>query len=80
MKSGDAKGAILSLTSVLSSFFISSVMVTPSFGVTKQYRHSPFTAWGAATTAASATLGCSTITDSTWAVDIKWPGKKLLLK
>ena len=50
-----------------------SLTLHPSYGVTKQYKHSPLIACGAAPTAASATFACSTKTDSTCAVDIKCP-------
>lgn len=44
-----------------------------SLTVTKQYRHSPFTGCGRATTAVSATSGCSMRTDSTSAVLSRCP-------
>lgn len=47
-----------------------------SFSVMKQYRHSPFTAWGRLTTAASATDGCSDRAASTSAVLNKWPERR----
>lgn len=64
---------ILSRTKAFSSSVIFLSNVSFWFGVMKQYKHSPFTGCGRETTAASETRGCSVKTDSTSAVDIKWP-------